>query len=109
MERIILHIEEEQGRKSKAALVAYQNQDIQPHAVALARELWEKGYTANIVYGAKNMKKQFKYGDRINASFTFVLGEDELSNNTVSIKNMETKEQITIKKEELEQWLEKNM
>lgn len=109
MERIILHIEDDTGRKQKTALIAYQNQDTQPHAVALARELWEKGYTANIVYGAKNMKKQFKYGDRINASFTFILGEDEVSNKTVSIKNMETKEQITIKKEELKLWLEKNM
>ena len=57
----------------------------------------------------ENMKKQFKRGDRIDAKFTIILGEDEITNNTLSIKNMVTKEQFTIKKEELEQWLDSNI
>jgi histidyl-tRNA synthetase len=109
MERIILHIEDAPPKTGDAVLVAYQNLEIEPHAVKLAQTLWEKGFTAYINYNSKNMKKQFKRGDRIGAKYTFILGEDELQNNSISIKYMETKEQITIKKEELDQWLEKNM
>ncbi|MCP5045823.1 MAG: hypothetical protein GY940_01530, partial [bacterium] len=90
-------------------LVAYQNETCEAHAVKLAKTLWEKGATAYISYSTRNMKKQFKRGDRIGADFAFILGEDEIQNNTISIKNMETKEQFNIKNEELDQWLKKNM
>jgi histidyl-tRNA synthetase len=55
------------------------------------------------------MKKQFKRGDRIGADYTFILGEEEIQNNTISIKSMETREQFSIKREELEQWLKTNI
>lgn len=109
MERIILHLDASTAGREKAVLVAYQNPDIEPEAVKLTKILWEKGITAYINYNSKNMKKQFKRGDRIEAAYTFILGEDEIQNNTVSIKSMENREQVNIKKEELDQWLKTNI
>jgi len=109
LERIILHLDDTPGKEKKIILVAYQNQAIETQAVKLAKTLWEKGLTAYINYNSRNMKKQFKRGDRIDAHFAFILGEDEVQNNTISIKNMESKEQFTIKNEELDQWLKKNL
>ena len=109
LERIILHLEKSTGKKDKIILVAYQNQTIEPHAVKLTKTLWEKGMTAYINYNSKNMKKQFKRGDRIGVDYTFILGEDEIRNNTISIKCMDTREQSNIKKEELDQWLKTNL
>ena len=109
LERIVLHLEKTTGEKNKIILVAYQNQTIEPHAVKLTKTLWEKGMTAYINYNSKNMKKQFKRGDRFGAAYTFILGEDEIKNNTISIKTMETREQFNIKKEELDQWLKTNL
>jgi histidyl-tRNA synthetase len=109
MERIIHHIDDSQTKSENIVLVAYQNQDAEAQAVKLCETLWQKGVTAYVNYNSRNMKKQFKRGDRIGAKFTFILGEDEIQNNTISIKNMEAKEQIIIKKEELDQWLEKNI
>lgn len=109
IERIILHLEETAAKKDKIVLVAYQNQAMEPEAVKLTKSLWEKGITAYINYNSKNMKKQFKRGDRIGADYTFILGEEEIQNNTISIKSMETREQFNIKREELEQWLKTNI
>jgi histidyl-tRNA synthetase len=109
LERIILHLENGTWKKDKIILVAYQNQAFKPDAVKLTKTLWEKGITTYINYNTKNMKKQFKRGDRFDASYTFILGEDEIKNNTISIKTMETREQFNIKKEELDQWLKINL
>ncbi len=109
LERIILHLEKATWKKDKIILVAYQNQAFEPDAVKLTKTLWEKGITAYINYNTKNMKKQFKRGDRFGAAYTFILGEDEIKNNTISIKTMETREQFNIKKEELDQWLKTNL
>jgi len=109
LERIVLQMEKATGKKDKIILVAYQNQAIEPHAVKLTKTLWEKGINAYINYNSKNMKKQFKRGDRIGVDYTFILGEDEIQNNTISIKCMDTREQSNINKEELDQWLKTNL
>lgn len=109
MERIILHLEKLETIQPKTILVAYQNIQFEPQAIKLVKTLWEKGVTAYINYNAKNMGKQFKRGDRIGAAYTFVLGEEEVQNSTISIKTMETREQINIKHEELDQWLKNNL
>ena len=49
----------------------------------------------------RSVKAQFKYSDKINAKFTIVIGEDELSNDTATLKNMKTSEQFTVKLSEL--------
>jgi histidyl-tRNA synthetase len=109
LERIILHVETVPGEKAKIILAAYQNETLEQQAVKLAKTLWEKGITAHISYDTHNMKKQFKRGDRIGADFTFILGEEEIQSDTISIKNMKTQEQFKIKNEELDQWLKNNL
>ena len=47
------------------------------------------------------MKAQFKYSDKINAKYTIVIGDDELANDSATLKNMATSEQITIKLSEI--------
>lgn len=49
----------------------------------------------------RSVKAQFKYSDKINAKFTIVIGEDELANDSATLKNMQTSEQITVKLSEL--------
>ena len=41
----------------------------------------------------RSVKAQFKYSDKINAKFTIVIGDDELANDTATLKNMSTSEQ----------------
>ena len=47
------------------------------------------------------IKKQFKYANNLEIPYVIVLGEDEINNGTVSLKNMQTGEQTEIKIDEL--------
>ena len=49
----------------------------------------------------RSVKAQFKYSDKINAKFTIVIGDDELDNDSATLKNMSTSEQTTIKLSEI--------
>ena len=57
----------------------------------------------------RSVKAQFKYSDKINAKFTVVIGDDELANDTATLKNMSTSEQTTIKLSEIVQELKSRM
>ena len=72
--------------------------DNQVEAVKLAQILRSKNKSAEFDYQGKKFGKQFEKAGKI-AKFAVILGEDEIKNNEVSLKNMETGEQIKIKKE----------
>jgi histidyl-tRNA synthetase len=108
MERIILHLEHLELSGRKTLFVAYGDPQWLPHAVQLAEVLREEGYPVYLDYQGKNLKKQFKKADRIAATFTLVLAEDEIQSNSVSVKNMATQEQIKISLKDLNAWLKTN-
>jgi histidyl-tRNA synthetase len=108
MERIILHLENLQIPKAKVLFIAYGDPQWLAHAIQLAEVLREEGYPVYLDYQGKNLKKQFKKADRIAASFTLVLAEDEVKTASVSIKNMSSQEQVKISLKDLNAWLKKN-
>ncbi len=44
----------------------------------------------------KKFKNQIEFADKINARFSVIIGEDEVKNNVVSIKNMQTGDQQSV-------------
>jgi histidyl-tRNA synthetase len=64
-------------------------------SVELLYKLRQAGIVADKDYLDKKMKGQFKAADRLNAKFTAVLGENELNENRIEVKNMETGEQVS--------------
>ncbi|SET68878.1 histidyl-tRNA synthetase [Paenibacillus sp. NFR01] len=59
------------------------------------------GYAAERDYLGRKMKAQLKSADRLAARFTAILGEDELNAGVITLKEMATGEQRTVKLEEL--------
>ncbi len=55
------------------------------------------GLSTDMDYLNGSLKSQFKKADKNNAKFTLILGDNELENGVVNIKNNETDEQETIK------------
>jgi histidyl-tRNA synthetase len=51
---------------------------------------------AYVEYGAKNLKGHLKNADRFNAKYCAVIGEEELQNGTIWVKNLEDKSQDVI-------------
>ena len=70
-------------------------------ANSLANFLRLNGFSTDICLENKNMSQMFKKAERRNASFAVIIGEDELNNDCIILKNLHTKEQIQIKNEDL--------
>ncbi|KGA96500.1 histidyl-tRNA synthetase [Alkalihalobacillus alcalophilus ATCC 27647 = CGMCC 1.3604] len=78
-------------------------------SVELLEQLRAAGIKADKDYLDKKMKAQFKAADRLQAAFTAVLGDDELANNIINVKNMETGTQEQIALDELTLYIEKEI
>ncbi len=65
-------------------------------SVQLASQLRMAGINSEVYPDAAKMKKQFKYADDKNIPLVAIIGEDELKNNTVTVKDMKTGEQKSI-------------
>ena len=66
-------------------------------AMELAYKLRKNSISVDIDHLNRSIKAQFKYSNKINSSYTIVIGDDELDNDVVSLKNMETGDQQEIK------------
>lgn len=62
----------------------------------ILKKLRSKNLTALNDLSSRSMKAQFKEANRLNAKWTIVIGDDELSSGKLTIKNMETSEQSHI-------------
>jgi histidyl-tRNA synthetase len=70
-------------------------------SLKLANELRQQGLRVLVYPEADKLGKQFKYASQINASFVCVLGDDELKENKVTLKNMRSGGQETVSREEI--------
>ena len=61
--------------------------------IRLATDLRGLGIKTEVYLNNKKLKAKFKYADKLKIPFVVVIGEDEIANNIVTIKNMETGEE----------------
>ena len=59
----------------------------------VANKFRDNGQNVQIYFEDKKIKNKFKYADKLQIPYTIVIGDDEVNNNTFTIKNMETGEQ----------------
>jgi len=72
----------------------------------VANSLRSELYNVELNVYPRSMKSQFKSADRSLARFIIIIGEDEVNNKTLTIKDTLTKEQKVIKYDELFSFLE---
>lgn len=73
--------------------IAVMGERAKKFGLKLMRDLRNQGIITEMDSLGRNIKGQFKYADRLHSKYTIIIGDDELDNNVVSIKNMETSEQ----------------
>ena len=71
------------------------------HCLGLLKTLRKAGICAEIYPEQEKLKKQFSYANSRNIPFVVVVGETEIANDTVVLKNMVSGEQTEIKANEL--------
>ncbi len=71
------------------------------HSLKLLRHVREAGIAAELYPDAVKMAKQFKYADDKGIPFVAIIGETEMKQGVVNVKNMKTGEQQAVKEGEL--------
>ena len=107
LERILVVMEErgmfppELSESSADVLVTVWNEESIGESLKLATELRKQNLRVLVYPETDKLGKQFKYADSIKIPFVCVMGENELAENKVTLKNLRTGEQETIGRDEI--------
>ncbi len=66
-------------------------------ALELSYKLRQNSISVDVDHIDRSVKAQFKYANKVNSDYTVVIGDNEIENDIVSLKNMETGNQVEIK------------
>lgn len=86
-------------------MVTIWNEDTIADSLKLAAELRSKGIRVTVYPEPDKFGKQMKYADQIKVPWVCVIGETEIANQTVTLKNMKTGEQVTIGKATVSEYI----
>ncbi len=98
MEANGVRIPEPQGAD---AFIVVMGAEAKKVGLRLMRTLRQEGLKVEMDDMARNVKNQFKYADRTKAIKAIVIGEQELENNQVAIRDMESGEQVLVGMEDI--------
>lgn len=110
-ERLLLALEAEGidlgGKPDLDAYVMVLNPEARDYAFQVLTALRANGFRSEMDFMQKSFKGQFKAADRAKARLTLLIGEDELQNKTVTVKNKAAKTQESVPFNELVEFLDK--
>ena len=75
------------------------------YSLKIIGELRKAGISAELFPSSDKMKKQMSYANSHSIPFVAIIGEQEMTDNTIALKNMITGEQKTVTAEELKEIL----
>ena len=96
MERLYSLMNQETNKKLSAYVVSTNKQE----TLKLVKYLRDNGISTDFDFTAKKFTKQMEKAYKV-ADYAVILGEDEIANGTVSVKNLATSEQVKVKRDEL--------
>ena len=83
-------------KKSVAKVLAVSMTDDVEKVIEVATILRNSGINTEVFLENKKIKSKLKYADKLQIPYVLIMGEDELKNNTITLKNMESGEQQTM-------------
>lgn len=86
----------EAKRQTVDVFVAALGEEAVLAALKLLQQLREAGISAETDYQRRSLKGQMKLADRLGSRVTLMIGEDELAQGVVTLRDMLTKEQRTV-------------
>jgi histidyl-tRNA synthetase len=97
----ILFDNENDKTKTQIVLVNVKDENYNK-LLEISQELRNMGFNVRTDLMTRNMRKQIEYSSSLGAKYIGILGDNEIENKEISIKNLETGEQKTMKIKELE-------
>jgi histidyl-tRNA synthetase len=96
VERMLLAAASQEKRASLDVFFVTLTPEARIPAMMLAGVLREEGISADLDYGGRGMRAQFKQADRAGASYAVVIGEDELARGVATLRNMVSGEERAV-------------
>ena len=100
IERILIALEKQnllQAEKNNPnAFIVAADEISEVYAFKLLTELRRKNISVTMDFAKRSMKAQMKQAAKSGAKFALIIGEDEVKNSAVTLKNLETSAQETI-------------
>jgi histidyl-tRNA synthetase len=96
VERMLLAAASQEARASLDVFFVTLASEARIPAMRLAGALREEGISADLDYGGRGMRAQFKQADRTGASYAVILGEDELARGDCTVRDMASGEESTV-------------
>jgi len=90
---------------SPTAFIIIQGQTARPVGIKLLSDLRAAGIAAETDYGSRSMKAQMRAADKAHARYALILGDDEMAQNVIQLKNLYDSWQHTIPLAEAVDWL----
>lgn len=81
-------------------LVIPMNNEFKENAIKIASTLRNEKISTEINYENTKFKNKLSYADKLNIPYIIILGETEIAENKVTLKNMQTREQFYVTIEE---------
>jgi len=94
------------GKWKPDLFLAYRGEPAFQRAIAIARELRQKGRICSLDYSGSSLKSQLRQANKSYAAHVLIIGEDELTRDRYMLKRMDDSEQWEVSVAELEDYLE---
>lgn len=105
LERILYFLDKEGVELEKeepvSLYVGILGKEAKAKAYKLVSELRKEGIAVETDYMDRSVKAQMKYANKINAKYTVIIGENEINENSASVKCMEDGEQTKLELNEI--------
>lgn len=113
LERVLLALEKQgllpETKKQTDAFVVALGEAAQKPAFRLLQQLRGAGLKALMDYAGRSMKAQMKQAGKAGARFALILGEDEIKENAVMLKDMEKSQQQKVSLDEVIDQIKKSI
>ena len=100
IERVVLNLKKDKISVPDSAgpqiFIAHVGSEAVLEAAKLASSLRKEGIAAILATGDRSLKAQLRQADGLHSSYVAIIGEDEVKNGTVTLRNMKTSEQKAV-------------
>ncbi|MBU1122279.1 MAG: histidine--tRNA ligase [Candidatus Omnitrophota bacterium] len=97
VERLMLILDKSSPRKGISVYVATVDDNLKTQALKLTQQLRGEGIRVDTGYLKKSLKGQLRYAQKKGAKFVVIMGEEEIAQNSVMLKDMDTATQEKVK------------
>jgi len=88
------------GAKSQVLFVNFEN-ELMKNVLPVATKVRDAGINAEVYFTPDKLKKQMAYADKNNIPYVALIGEEEVNNNTITLKDMRAGDQEKMNVDEL--------